>query len=183
MCFFLFFSRLGAFKNSVLFISSLGQFDRISSTTSGWAPDMRTEGGAGEDGWKDARQRTGGYGGSGRIPSSPGMFVCGSQAKRERCCSPEGRVKLYLSHSDISCRCWFLWGSNCTFLRGAELLDSAWTPNMIKHDGWIWLKVQHVGALVGYEGSLCAGGHRNKTFLVRVKHRVKLNLMENCFNI
>lgn len=34
-----------------------------SSTTSGSTPDMRTEGR--EDGWRDARQRTGGDGGSG----------------------------------------------------------------------------------------------------------------------
>lgn len=62
----------------------------MSLMTSGSTPDMRTEGG--EDGWKDARQRTGGDGGSGHIPPSP-VCVCGSQAKK-RCCSPEGRVSL-----------------------------------------------------------------------------------------
>lgn len=62
----------------------------MSLMTSGSTPDMRTEGG--EDGWKDARQRTGGDGGSGQIPPSP-VCVCGSQAKK-RCCSPEGRVSL-----------------------------------------------------------------------------------------
>lgn len=57
-------------------------FDRISSASSGSAPGMRTEGGR-EDGWKDARQRTGGDGGRGQIPPPcPGMCcVCGSQAK------------------------------------------------------------------------------------------------------
>lgn len=56
-----------------------GRFDRISSMTSGSTPDMRTEGGGGEDGWKDARQRTGGDGGSGQIPSSPGCVWVTSQ--------------------------------------------------------------------------------------------------------
>lgn len=54
-----------------------GWFDRISSTTSGSTPDMRTEGG--KDGWKDARQRTGGDGGSGQIPSSMGCVWVTSQ--------------------------------------------------------------------------------------------------------
>lgn len=34
------------------------------------------EGGGGEDGWKDATQKTGGDGGSGQDPLLPGMFVC-----------------------------------------------------------------------------------------------------------
>lgn len=90
-------------------------FQQNSSMTSGSPPDMRTEGG--EGGWKDARQRTGGDGGSGQIPSSP---VCVWVTSQRDAAAQKGGY-LYLSHSDISCRCWFLWGSNYTFLNGTEL--------------------------------------------------------------
>lgn len=51
--------------------------------------------------------------------SLPPQDVCGSQAKEML--QPRKGGYLYLSHSDISCRCWFLWGSNCTFLNGGEV--------------------------------------------------------------
>lgn len=51
----------------------------MSLMTSGSTPDMRTEGG--ENGWKDARQRTGGDGGSGQIPPSPVCVWVTSQKK------------------------------------------------------------------------------------------------------
>lgn len=73
-CFFIFLSlnkpTLGLFFFPWLIMSLM---------TSGSTPDMRTEGG--ENGWKDARQRTGGDGGSGQIPPSPVCVWVTSQKK------------------------------------------------------------------------------------------------------
>lgn len=83
-----------------------GRFDRVWSTTSGCTPDTRTEGGAGwmegcstEDRW---RWREGGA-----DPFLPGMCV---RVTSQRDAAAQKGGNLYLSHSDISCSCWFLWG-------------------------------------------------------------------------
>lgn len=101
-----------------------GRFDRLWSTTSGCTPDTRTEGGAGwmegcstEDRW---RWREGG-----RIPSSP-VCVCGSQAKEMLQPRREGISTWVTLTSPAAAG--FCGGSNCTFLNGAELWESARTP-------------------------------------------------------
>lgn len=83
--FFLF--DLNRFSRSVLLSALVEQCSFFFTTWPVWQDFIRdlwrytrrerTEGE--EDGWRDARQRTGGDGGSGRIPSSPGCVWVTSQ--------------------------------------------------------------------------------------------------------
>lgn len=152
-CCFFFLLLICIGKKAVLLS---GWFDRISSMTSGSTPDMRAEGGGGggeEDGWKDARQRTGGDGGSGQIPSSPG---CAWVTSQKRCCSPEGRVALPESLWHLLQVLVSVGFKLHIFKRGRVIRISMNTPNIMQHrTAGIRLEVQNVGARAGVVGSSC----------------------------
>lgn len=111
------------------------------------------EGGGEEDGWKDARQRTGGDGGSGQIPSSPG---CAWVTSQKRCCSPEGRVALPESLWHLLQVLVSVGFKLHIFKRGRVIRISMNTPNIMQHrTAGIRLEVQNVGARAGVVGSSC----------------------------
>lgn len=75
--------------------------------------------------------------------------------KPKRCCSPEGRVALPESLWHLLQVLVSVGFKLHIFKRGRVIRISMNTKHNAVDDGWVWLKVQNVGARVGNVGSLC----------------------------